>query len=165
MAEATKSTTEKKVLPFPVNAKTMKESEKKWGKKVMSHGFCIFPSMLLQAQARLKISAQEMMVLLHLTEHWWLSTSKVFPSKQTVGNRIGLSEKQVQRHVVQLEKMKLVKRIPRFLPGRGRTTNEYDLSGLVERLKEIELEVAKAKKIAAGTKQAGGLVAALKDFK
>lgn len=134
-----------------------KQSEKKWGKDVMSHGYCILPSILLQAQARLAVSPQEMMVLLHLVEHWWNAESKVYPSRETIGARVALSAKQVQRHVRRLEEAKLVNRIKRVVPGIGRTSNEYDLSGLVKKLKEIEPDFAIAKQMKAAAKKPGGI--------
>lgn len=141
-----------------------KESEKKWGKAVMSHGYCIFPSILLQAQARLGVSAQEMVVLLQLAEHWWKASSKVFPSKDLIAQRVGLSTKQVQRHIRRLEELKLVQRIERFSAKGSRTTNEYDLSGLVAKLKAIEPDIAKAKKLRNAATKAGGLTAALSEI-
>lgn len=138
-----------------------KESEKKWGKAVMGHGYCLFPSILLQAQGRLGVSAQEMVVLLQLAEHWWKAASKVYPSKDVIAQRVGLSAKQVQRHIRRLEELKLVQRKERYRSGGSRTTNEYDLSGLVAKLKAIEPDVAKAKKLKAAATQAGGLTAAL----
>lgn len=134
-----------------------KESEKKWGKAVMGHGYCIFPSILLQAQGRLGVSAQEMVVLLQLAEHWWKAASKVYPSKDVIAQRVGLSAKQVQRHIRRLEELKLVQRKERYRSGGSRTTNEYDLSGLVAKLKAIEPDVAKAKKLKAAATQAGGV--------
>lgn len=143
--------------------KDKKESEKKWGKAVMSHGYCIYPSILLQAQSRLGVSAQEMVVLLQLAEHWWRADSKVFPKKEVIAQRVGLSTRQVQRHIQRLEELKLVERKERYRGGL-RTSNEYDLSGLVEKLKAIEPDIAKAKKLTAASKKAGGLTAALAEF-
>jgi predicted transcriptional regulator len=144
-------------------AADQKESEKKWGKAVMGHGYCIFPSILLQAQSRLGVSAQEMVVLLQLAEHWWDAKSKVFPSKQVIAQRVGLSTKQVQRHIKRLEELKLVVRKERYRSGGSRTTNEYDLSGLVTKLKAIEPDFAQAKKLKAAAGKAGGITAALLD--
>jgi Helix-turn-helix domain len=138
-----------------------KESEKKWGKAVMGHGYCIFPSILLQAQARLGVNAQEMVVLLQLTEHWWKADSRVFPSKEVIAQRVGLSTKQVQRHIKRLEELKLVQRKERYKSGGSRTSNEHDLSGLVAKLKAIEPDIAKAKKLKAAATKPGGLTAAL----
>lgn len=138
-----------------------KESEKKWGKAVMSHGYCIFPAILLQAQERLGVNAQEMIILLQLAEHWWKACGKVFPSKDVIAQRVGLSEKQVQRHVRRLEELKLVVRKTRYTTGGRQTTNEYDLSGLVAKLKAIEPDFAKSKRLKAAAAKSGGLTAAL----
>jgi hypothetical protein len=47
-----------------------------------------------------------------------------------------------------LEKMGLVKRIARTAPHLGKLSNEYDLSRLVERLKEMEPEFRAVKEAA-----------------
>jgi predicted transcriptional regulator len=160
MATSTTASATGKVVPL-FAAPDKKESEKKWGKAVMDLGYCIFPAILLQAQGRLGVSAQEMIILLQLAEHWWKADSNVFPSKETIAERVGLSTKQVQRHIKSLEDLKLVKRNARFKPGRGRISNEYDLSGLVAKLKALEPEITKAKKLKAAATKPGGLTAAL----
>lgn len=161
MAASSASESTKVVPLFP----PQRESEKKWGKAVMAHGYLILPSILLQAQGRLGVSAQEMVVLLQLAEHWWKANSKVFPSKEVIATRVGLSSKQVQRHIRRLEELKLVRRRERYTSAGSRTTNEYDLSGLVTKLKGIEPDIAKAKKLKAAATRAGGLTAALKSIK
>lgn len=156
----TETPTSAKVIP--INSKALqRESTMKWGAAVMKLGYSIIPSALLQAQARLLISPQQMVVLLQLIEHWWRAESKVYPSKEKIAQRVGLSARQVQRHIVVLEQKKLVKRIYRTAKGKGKITNEYDLSGLVKKLKEIEPDMAKAKKLKADAAKPGGLKAAL----
>lgn len=147
------------VVPFP--SKDLKESEKKWSKAVMKHGYCIFPSILLQAQGRLGVNAQEMIVLLQLAEHWWKASGQVFPSKEVIAQRIGLSTKQVQRHVKRLEELKLVTRSPRYNSNGSQSSNLYDLQGLVDKLKSIEPDIAKVKELKAEATKAGGLKAAM----
>lgn len=39
----------------------------------------------------------------------------------------------------------LIRRIPRTSPGKGKTSNEYDLTGLVRKMQELEPEFTKAK--------------------
>jgi hypothetical protein len=148
-----------KVVPLFAPAEK-KESEKKWGKAVMAHGYCILPSILLQAQGRLGVNAQEMVVLLQLAEHWWRADSKVFPKKEVIAQRVGLSTRQVQRHIQRLEELKLVERKDRYRSGL-RTSNEYDLAGLVAKLKAIEPDFAKGKKLKLAAGKAGGITAAL----
>lgn len=120
--------------------KATKASERKWGKAVMGLGFCIVPSLLLRAQARLKLTPTQLAVLMHLADYWWDVSRKPYPAKKTLGSRLGLSARQVQRHLADLEKMNLVQRTERKAPHRGKLSNEYDLSGLVQRLKELEPE-------------------------
>lgn len=120
------------------SAKSTKESEKKYGKKVIDIGFCVVPSLILRAQQRLRISPGQLNVLLQLLDYWWDSQRKPYPSKKTLGERIGRGPRQVQRYIEQLEKMGYVKRIIRR--GEKNSTNVYDLSGLVEKLKELEPE-------------------------
>lgn len=128
-----------KVIPLhPLKAKMA--SERKWGKDVMALGFCIFPSLLLRAQARMKLNPTHLAILMHLADYWWEAERKPHPSKKTLGDRLGLSSRQVQRYIAELEQMKLVQRIGRTAPSRGRQSNFYDLSGLVARLQELEPE-------------------------
>lgn len=120
--------------------KAGKASERKWGKPVMELGFCIVPSLLLRAQQRLKLNPTQLAVLMHLADYWWDVDRKPFPSKKTLGNRLGLSARQVQRYTADLEAMGLVQRVERRARHKGKLSNEYDLSGLVKRLKELEPE-------------------------
>lgn len=120
--------------------KATKASEQKWGKPVMELGFCIVPSLLLRAQPRLKLNPTQLALLMHLADYWWDVNRKPFPSKQTLGDRLGLSARQVQRYMAELEEMGLLRRIERSAKHKGKLTNEYDLSGLVKRLKDLEPE-------------------------
>ncbi len=134
--------------------KATKESERKWGKPVMGLGFCVVPSLLLRAQARLGLNARQLAVLMHLADFWWDADRKPFPSKQTLGERLRLSPRQVQRIVAELEDAGLVKRIERRAAHGGKLTNIYDLSGLVKRLKELEPEFRKVEEEAKAQRRA-----------
>lgn len=158
---ATVAASKTNVVPIKASPE-QKQSEKKWGVAVMKLGYCILPSVLLQAQARLLINAQQMIVLLQLVEHWWTADGKVYPSKDTLADRIGLTPKQIQRHIKVLEQKGLVQRIPRVIKGRGKTSNEYDLSGLVKKLKDIEPDFTEAKRLKHAAARPGGLRAAMK---
>ena len=129
-----------KVVPLRQPLKSTKASERKWGKLVMGLGFCIVPSLLLRAQQRLKLNPTELAVLMHLADYWWDVDRKPYPSKKTLGERLGLSPRQVQRYIANMEAAGLVKRVERTAWHRGKLSNEYDLSGLVKRLKELEPE-------------------------
>lgn len=127
------------VVPFPARDAN-KASERKWGRKVMERGFCIMPSLIFRAQARLKLNATQLAVLMHLADYWWDVDRRPWPAKKTIADRLGLSARQVQRYMAELEEMGYVKRIERRAKHKGKLSNEYDLSGLVERLKQLEPE-------------------------
>jgi len=139
MSDKTKGSETAKVIQLRPS-KATRASEAKWGKAVMDLGFCIVPSLLLRAQRRLKLNPTQLAVLMHLADYWWEVNRKPYPSKGTLGERLGLSGRQVQRYIAEMEEMGLVKRIERRAAHRGKLTNEYDLSGLVKRLKELEPE-------------------------
>jgi len=121
-----------------------KASAKKWSEPVMRVGFCIIPSILLRAQQRLGLNPTQLAVLLQLIDHWWTYDNKPFPSKQALSNRLGLGPRQIQRYIAELEAAHLVRRIERRGAHQGKLSNEYDLSGLVERLKMLAPEFEEA---------------------
>lgn len=137
-------------------AKARRSSEEKWGRSVMALGFCIIPSLLLRAQRRLKLTPVQLAVLLQLADYWWENERKPWPSKQSLSDRLGISPRQVQRHLADLENMGLIVRNQRTGINGGKLSNEYDLSGLVKRLQALAPEfqdaedtVRKARKAAA----------------
>ncbi len=119
--------------------KAGRASEKKWGKQVMDLGFCIVPSLLLRAQQRLGLNPTQLAVLMQLCDFWWENARKPHPGKKLLAERLGLSERQVQRYIAELEQAGLVERIERRASHGGKMTNTYDLSGLVSRLKKLDV--------------------------
>jgi len=120
--------------------KAAKASERKWGKPVMNSGFCIIPSLLLRAQRRLALSPTQLAVLLQLIDYWSDEKRKPYPSKKALSERLGLSQRQLQRHIADLEQAGFVQRIERTAANRGKQSNSYDLSGLAEKLRKLEPE-------------------------
>lgn len=147
----------KNVIQMPARpaASVAKMSERKWGREVMDvRRFCIFPSLLLHAQARLKMTPTHLAIVLHLVDFWWEADRKPWPSKAKLAERLGLSPRHVQRQMAELEEMGLVRRNERRSALKGKLSNEYDLSGLVARLKELAPEFKAADEEAKKKKQA-----------
>lgn len=83
-------------LPVRKAATAARASEKKWSRPVMDvKGFCIIPSLLLHAQARLKMTPTQLAIVIHLADYWWDVDRKPWPSKATLGERVCLSPRQV----------------------------------------------------------------------
>lgn len=141
----TDGTSATNVVPLHVPAaepeaapKHTRAAEKKWGREVMACGFCIAPSLLLLAQRRLHLKPPQLVVLLHLMDIWWGDQDDLpWPSKRHLADRIGMGQRRVQSIVAELEQAGLVRRIERRDRFGGKTSNAHDLSGLVERLREI----------------------------
>jgi predicted transcriptional regulator len=140
MAPQISTPTEDVTPPATPKPKTTKASAHKWGPKVMDLGFCILPSLIFRAQRRLGLNPTQLTILLQLADFWWDAARKPFPKKTDLAERLNLSDRQVQRHIAELEAAGFVRRIERTAPHRGKISNEYDLAGLVEKLKALEPE-------------------------
>jgi predicted transcriptional regulator len=140
--------------PAPPKAKSTKASAHKWGPKVMELGFCILPSLVFRAQRRLGLNPTQLAVLLQLADFWWDAARKPFPKKTDLAERLNLSDRQVQRHIADLEMAGFVRRIERIAPHRGKISNEYDLSGLVAKLQALEPEFREVAEEAKARKKA-----------
>jgi predicted transcriptional regulator len=145
-------------LPSPKAAKL--RSESKWGRQVMDQGFCILPSLLFRAQSRLGLKATHLALILQLAEFWWYDDNLPWPKKETIAQRMGLKEKQVQRIVRDLEQRGYLQRNTRMTPH-GQTSNSYDLSGLVKKLQELAPEFAAVAAAKRQVERRGGLKAKL----
>lgn len=150
------------VVPLPPKKMNIKASEKKWGKAVMKLGFNMIPALLLRGQKRLGLSPTQLAVLLQLTDFWWEKERNPYPSKQALSDRLGISPRQVQRHIADLEMAGFVERIERrSFSHSGKSSNAYDLSGLVERLKKLAPEFAEVeeetKNLRQQVKRRGGI--------
>ncbi len=126
----------------------------KWGAKVMEQGFCMIPSLLLRAQRRLHLNPSQLAVLLQIIDHWWDAARKPYPSKTELSSRLGISARQVQRYITDLEKEGLLRRQERYGEHGGRQTNIYDLQGLVDKLAEIEPDFREARERAQKSRKA-----------
>ena len=115
-------------------------ADEKWGTSVMKFGFCMIPSLIFRAQQRLKLNPTHLAILLQLIDYWWDADKKPYPSKQALSDRLGIGTRQIQRYIAELEEKGLVQRIQRYGDDGRKLSNHYDLSGLVEKLKQLEPE-------------------------
>lgn len=134
-------------------------STKKWGKAVLGLGFCVIPSLLLRGQARLGISPVQLVILLHIIDHWWYAEQLPFPSKASIASRCNLSPRQVQRYLSELEQRGYIKRVDRFVDHKGQQSNYYDLTGLVDQLRKLEPEFSSVEELRKAVAKRGGLAA------
>jgi DNA replication protein DnaD len=107
----------------------------KWG-SALDAGFQLVPDLLLRHQRELKLSSNDLVVLLHLTMAWWEKDRHPFPRTSTIARRMDTSERTVQRSIERLRKARLLhKRAHTDAEGEKRTA--FDLSPLAARLQVI----------------------------
>jgi predicted transcriptional regulator len=86
----------------------------------------------------LGLSSLHCMLLIHLTTYWWESDRNPYPSKAILAQRMGISDRQVQRYVSDLVRAGFIRRQREAIRGKGgRMIVSFDLSGLVEKLKDV----------------------------
>jgi hypothetical protein len=115
------------------NIKSLRRNEKKWTKPLMTAGWTVLPSIILEKQHALGLDAVDVNILLQLAVHWWYSDNPPHPSKSTIATRIGVDPSTVRRHVAQMEKDGLIQRQKRYNPDHGgQGTNFYRFDGLIK---------------------------------
>lgn len=118
----------------------MSDVVNKWGRSVAERGFAQVPNYLLNLNRFVdkehRLSPVEMLVLLQLVGSWWKTEEDPFPSMSTLANRCGVSSRQVQRAINNLDKLKLIKREKRKNKGII-ASNSYSMKPLVKFLNEV----------------------------
>jgi hypothetical protein len=116
----------------------MSDVAEKWGEAVAGRGFAQIPNYLLLANQFLdpRLSPIELLLLVQLVGTWWRKGELPFPSVATLATRCGVSGRQIQRAIAQLEKRELVKRVSRRAQGLI-ASNAYDLAPLVTLLERV----------------------------
>ena len=109
----------------------------KWG-IALDGGFQVLPDLLLRHQRELKLTASDVVVLLHLTMAWWERDRPPFPRTTTIARRMDTSERTVQRSIERLRKARLLfKTTVKDATGDNRPA--FDLSPLAAKLNEIAM--------------------------
>ena len=133
------------IAPLPVATKRRDDADLKWSPEVMKFGYTKVPNLLLDAQARLKITPVQMTVLIQVIEHWWNADERPFPAKELIARRLNKSPRQIQRYLTQLENKGLIARMERYRGKKQQTTNAFALDGLVKKLKAVVPEFTEAR--------------------
>lgn len=119
----------------------MQDVSSKWGRGVAERGFAQIPNYLLNLNIYVsdekKLSPVEMLVLLHLVASWWKKDEMPFLAMRTLADRLGISERQVQRAIKSMEEKGFFEKKRNTIKG-VIASNSYDLTPLVGMLKIID---------------------------
>ena len=97
-------------------------------------GYTAVPDILIRAQRHLKLSANEMVVLLNLLLHWWQEGEWPYPRISTIAARMGVNRRSVERAIASLESKDLILRLEAEYRSDGLSIRRFNLSGLVTEL-------------------------------
>ena len=108
-----------------------------FGDPILDAGHTATPNLILNSYARLAISPQEMMFIIHLLQHKW-DARDPYPSLGSVARRMGVSLRQAQRYEASLVKKGYLSVHARISPERGQLSNEYNFAPLIERILTLD---------------------------
>lgn len=121
-------------------AKDVRANEKKWGKTLMAAGWTAFPSIILERQSALGLTAQDINLILYLATYWWQAENKPHPTKKSIARDIGLHPRTVQKRLTRLEKCGFIRREARKDGAGGNLSNLYHFDGLIDEAHDYALE-------------------------
>lgn len=104
---------------------------------VTDPGFLALPYVLLLHQGALKLSSENLNVLLHVLAHWHSKGRMPYPHSNTIAKRMGSSQRTVQRSLSWLCKNGFLAKVPK----RRRTDRQaFDPDPLVKKLTPYALD-------------------------
>ena len=114
----------------------------KWGSAVSdgATGFQALPDILVRSQARLGLSAAEMVVLINVLMYWWTPEQWPYPRPRQIANRMGGTTRTAERWLKKLERKGLLRRLPSEENGGGPRIRRIDLTGLIQALQKLAEE-------------------------
>lgn len=127
--------------PEDKNLNNMKNKEiyNKWGEDVIDRGFSQIPFYLLNINRYLepKLSSLQLLILVQLVSNWWKKGENPYPSMKHLGERCGVSERQIQRSIDVLVERGIIEK-KKILSSNGVVKrNSYSLNNLTSLLKDI----------------------------
>lgn len=127
-------------IPKSTPIATDKKVAAKWSKTLAESGWTSFPNVIFERQQALQLSPLDINILLHLAGNWWNPGQHPFRSKKTLALAIGVHPRTIQKRIEEMERWGYIKRIYRKASVGDNLPNEYDLSGLIEKVKPFAEE-------------------------
>jgi len=108
----------------------------KWSAQTMACGYTVVPDVLLEHMGELGLTPTELVVMLQVMRFWWRADQLPFPSKHTLAQAMGMTDKNVQKVIGRLHEKGWMKRIMRRRARDRHESNRYDFAQLVATLRD-----------------------------
>jgi predicted transcriptional regulator len=126
--------------------KGLRSNEVKWTAPLMAVGWTALPSIILDKQPALGISALDLNILLQLAKYWWKRDDLPYPSKETLAELIGVTPSTIRRRIKRMEEEGLIQRIVRHDTRGGQQSNFYSFDGLIAKMQPHAKEALELRK-------------------
>lgn len=83
----------------------------KWGAALSVSGFQAIPNILLSRQVYLRLSATDLVVLLHLNRYWWSRDRAPYPRPALIAEKMGVHRRTVERSLERMDVLGLIERM------------------------------------------------------
>jgi len=124
------------------------EALKKWTYNVWApegrDRFTQIPNLLFENLGKLGINPSQQAVLFHLLKHWQFADNPPVVKKETLARDIGITPRQVQRHLKGLREQGLIE--TKFPRRPGLQAHQYTFDGLVKKLGKLANDLRRQKK-------------------
>ena len=105
----------------------------RWGTPYLEAGFTVIPNLILRNYARLGLTAQECMLVIHIASYKYENAnSQAYPSVSTIAQEMGLSKRWVLTLLARIEQKGLLRII-----RRDGQPSVYDISPLAQKCLEL----------------------------
>jgi DNA-binding HxlR family transcriptional regulator len=109
----------------------------RFGPTVRDAGVVLIPRVLLTGLGELSIKPIHAVVLMQLIACWGSASDHPFPKRKLLRKWLGCDKRTLDRAIADLVSLGLIEKRRRPSQTRRQTSNEYDLTNLVERLKPL----------------------------
>ncbi len=142
--------------PSAARKKPWPDFTKKFGPTVRKAGVTAVPTVLLNGLAEMKIKPIQLAILLQMIACWGDKGPHPFPRRSVMMKAIGCDKRTLDRAITEMVEAGLIEKNKRFRPKR-QTSNEYDLTGLIERLKMLAVRAIKRRERLKATREAAAI--------
>jgi Helix-turn-helix domain len=119
---------------------------KRFGDTVRDAGVTAVPRVLLNSMGDLGLKPIHLTVLLQFISCWGNNGPYPFPTRKRLLEWIGCDKRTLDGAIADLVEMKLIEKRKRTTRARGQISNEYDLTGLIDRLAPLARRAITRKK-------------------
>ena len=109
----------------------------RFGPTVRDAGVVLLPRVLLTGLGELGIKPIHAVVLMQMIACWGGASDHPFPKRKLLRNWLGCDKRTLDRAIADLVRFGLIEKRARTSKTRRQTSNEYDLTNLVERLEPL----------------------------